>query len=117
MTITEIISEVVTEHFDIESGLKKIAVFSEENGQEIRLIEVNEDALATGQVEPFVFAPGKELAVPIYIADVTPDEWEAICEGKIHLPEGWPREPFRIIGRGGKHERLTCTGVCQTGKG
>ena len=66
MTITKLLSEVITEHFAIESGLKKIAVFSEENGQEIRLVEVNEDALPTGQVEPFVFAPGKELAVPIY---------------------------------------------------
>ncbi len=47
MTITEIISEVIAEHFAIESGLKKIAVFSEENGQEIRLIEVNEEALPT----------------------------------------------------------------------
>ncbi len=27
MAITEIINEVISEHFDIESGLKKIAVF------------------------------------------------------------------------------------------
>ena len=102
MAITEIINEVISEHFDIESGLKKIAVFSEENEQEVRLIEVNEDALPTGQVEPFVFAPGEKLPVPIYIADVTPDEWEALCDGKILLPEGWPREPFRIVGKGQK---------------
>lgn len=96
----EIISQVITEHFDLESGLKKIAVFSEDSGQEIRLIEVNEDALPTGQIQPFVFAPEEKLPVPIYIADVTPDEWEAVCRGKILLPEGWPREPFRIIERG-----------------
>ncbi len=102
MITTEILAEVFAEHFDIESSLKKIAVFSEENEQEIRLIEVNEDALPTGQVEPFVFAPGEKLAVPIYIADVTPDAWDAICDGKILLPEGWPREPVRIVGKGQK---------------
>lgn len=99
---TEIIAQMISEHFDIESGLKKVAVFSEENEQEIRLIEVNEDALPTGQVEPFVFTPGEGLPVPVYIADVTPDEWEAICEGNIFLPEGWPREPLQIVGKGQK---------------
>lgn len=26
--------------------------------------------------------------------------WEAICEGNIFLPEGRPREPLQIVGKG-----------------
>ncbi|OQY59919.1 MAG: hypothetical protein B6245_04070 [Desulfobacteraceae bacterium 4572_88] len=97
--IKNFIADVISEHFDIEAGLKEIAVFSEENDGEVRLIEVNENALPTGQVEPFVFAPREPLSVPIYIADVTPDEWKAICNGEIPLPEDWPHQPLRIIQR------------------
>lgn len=99
MAIADIIEKIIMEHFALETGLKKIAVFSENNDSELRLVEVNEDALPTGQVEPFVFAPNEELSLPIFIADVTPDEWEEICAGQISLPEGWPHHPIQIIDR------------------
>ncbi|MCP4347965.1 MAG: hypothetical protein GY795_20875 [Desulfobacterales bacterium] len=56
MRMTDIAGEIITEYFNIESGLKKIAVFSDDNAPELRLIEINTDALPTGHAEPFVFA-------------------------------------------------------------
>ncbi len=102
MRLTDIAGEIITEHFDIESGLKKVAVFSDDNDPELRLVEINADALPTGHVEPFVFAPGRQVPIPIIIADVTPGEWEAICKGGIPLPQGWPNKPVQVIDR--KHQ-------------
>ena len=97
--VMEVLENVVVEHFQIEPSLREIAVFSRDDEQELKLIEVNEDALPTGQVEPFVFTPEKEQPIPIYIADVTPDEWSKILKGKIALPQGWPSKAIKIIHR------------------
>ncbi len=55
MRLTDIAGEIVTEHFDIESGLKKVAVFSDDNDPELRLVEINADALPTGHMEMYRF--------------------------------------------------------------
>jgi len=111
MIMQDIIGGIIQEHFDIESGLRAIAVFSEDRDNELRIIEVNENALPTGQVEPFVFAPQEKAMIPIYIADVTPDEWEAICNGQILLPDGWPKHPIRLIQRDVKNEVFAGTSL------
>lgn len=99
MSITDALKQVIQEHFLLEPGLQSIAVFSEGSAQELRLLEINREALPTGQVEPFVFASDKHFPFPIFIADVTPEEWDEICSGHISLPEGWPSTPFQIIHR------------------
>ncbi len=46
------LTDIAGEHFDIESGLKKVAVFSDDNDPELRLVEIiNSDALPTGHME------------------------------------------------------------------
>jgi hypothetical protein len=98
-SIGNIIDWVIQEHFDIETGLRQIAVFSKDDDAVLRLIEVNEETLPTGQVQPFVFSPDEEVPVPIFIADVTPEEWEAIQNGRISLPKDWPSQPLKIFHR------------------
>lgn len=93
----DIVERIVQEHFDIETGLQEVAVYSPENDSVLRLLEVNEETLPTGQVQPFLFSPNDEREVPIMIADVTPDEWKKIQEGRISLPKGWPSRPFKIF--------------------
>ena len=97
--VMEVLENVVAEHFQVEPSLREIAVFSREDEQELKLIEVNEEALPTGQVEPFVFTPEKAQLIPIYIADVTPEEWLKIRQGKIALPKGWPSKAIKVIPR------------------
>ncbi len=55
-SISDVVDFVVHEHFDIETGLQQIAVFSQDDDSVLRLIEVNEEALPTGLVEPFMFS-------------------------------------------------------------
>jgi len=95
--INELIQELSKEHFDIETGLEKIAIYSNDKDDELRLIEVNNVAFPTGQVEPFVFASTKSYPIQIVIADVTPAEWEKICQGMISLPDNWPQKPSKVI--------------------
>jgi hypothetical protein len=98
-SVGDVVNWVVQEHFDIEAGLRQIAVYSEEEDSVLRLIEVNEETLPTGQVQPFVFSPDEDVPVPIFIADVTPEEWEEIQKGRISLPKGWPSQPLKIFHR------------------
>jgi hypothetical protein len=91
--------ELAKEHFNIEPGLHLIAVYSKSFPSEYLLLEVNDEAIPTGSVEPFYFAPGKNFGWPIYIADVTCDEWTKIENNAMKLPQGWPREPMLIFRR------------------
>jgi len=97
--IGDIIERIVEEHFDIETGLQEVAVYSTDDDSVLRLLEVNNETLPTGQVQPFVFSPNDEVQVPIIIADVTSEEWKKIQEGRISLPKGWPAQPSKIFHR------------------
>ena len=87
------------EHFEAEPALTKLAIFTAENDQEIRLLEVNNDAMPSGCVQPFVFRPSGNCPLPVFVADVTPKEWEDVKELRIELPKGWPRQPVEVIDR------------------
>jgi hypothetical protein len=91
--------ELAKEHFNIELGLHLIAVYAQSFPSELLLIEVNDEAIPTGNVEPFYFAPGKDFRWPMYIADVTRDEWTQIENNAIKLPQGWPHEPMLVFRR------------------
>jgi hypothetical protein len=92
---------VVNEHFEIETTLHLVAIYAKQFPHEFLLLEVNDDAIPTGNVEPFYFAPGEDFAWPMYIADVTRDEWASIDRGAMKLPQGWPRVPILVFHRDG----------------
>jgi len=93
------LKEVVKEHFTIEANLHLIAVYLRPSTHEFLLIEVNDDTIPTGNVEPFYFAPSEDFEWPMYVADVTRDEWAKIQNKVIKLPQGWPSEPTIIFHR------------------
>jgi hypothetical protein len=93
------LKEVVKEHFTIETNLHLIAVYLRPSTHEFLLIEVNDDTIPTGNVEPFYFAPSEDFEWPMYVADVTRDEWAKIQNKVIKLPQGWPSEPIFIFHR------------------
>jgi hypothetical protein len=37
----------------------------------------------------FYFPESEKFLLPVRLADVTPEEWDKICAGKIPLPQGW----------------------------
>lgn len=97
--IFEALKEIAKEHFEIEPSLHIVAVYSKESPREFLLIEVNEEAIPTRHVEPFYFAPDADFVWPMYIADVTCEEWAHIEQGIIPLPSGWHRKPMLIFRR------------------
>ena len=92
------IERLLAEHFAVEPGLRKIGVFSNPDDDVLRLIEVNDGTIPTGAVQPFVFEPTHDTPWRIFVADVTPDEWERIGK-EIGLPSGWPKVPLRVYER------------------
>ena len=89
----------VKEHFEIESGLHLVAIYSREVPHQFLFIEVNDEAIPMGRIEPFYFAPSEDFVWSIYIADVTYSEWEGIEKGTIKLPQGWIKKPILIFHR------------------
>lgn len=67
-----------------DPGIKKVLWFPDEN--ELRLVEIGEDAFSNEEVTPYHFGPvpAEGIPVPSGIAMVRPEE-----EGKIRLPEDW----------------------------
>ena len=97
--IFEALKAIAKEHFKIEPGLHIVSVYSKESLCEFLLIEVNDEAIPTSRVEPFYFAPDTDCVWPMYIADVTREEWAHIEQGSIPLPSGWRRKPMLIFHR------------------
>src|SRR5258706_3347004 len=84
---------LITWHFDIEPEMTEIYRFvssNEEDPEEpIRLLEVNEVTVPTGNVEVFGFRPSADVPFWTHVAEITPHELERIRSGQIPLPNGW----------------------------
>lgn len=99
MNSIELSKTLAYEHFQAEPALTKIAIFTGENDSAIRLLEVNTDTIPSGCVQPFVFRPTADYPLPIFVADITPTEWEDLKQKKISMPAGWPDQPVEVIDR------------------
>jgi len=92
--------ELVDYHFRVEPALLRVYIlYSNEDADVIRLLEVNAATVATGSVEPFGFAPSGDLPYRTVIAEITPDEELAVRAGRVPLPHGWRLEDAQTIDR------------------
>jgi hypothetical protein len=66
---------------------------------EIRLIEITAETLPTGDVMSFYFSPSDEVPFPLFIAQITPEEWQMVLQNKIPLPKGWSLKNYQIFSR------------------
>jgi len=92
--------ELAEEHFELEPTLESIYWFDGPPGEgqvEIRLVEVNRNAPKTGDVFVISFRPDDATPYRLQIAEVHPDEWRDIEEGRLELPEDWLAVPRRRI--------------------
>ena len=84
---------IVRHHFAIDKGITKILYLpAGAPEKEVRLLEVNELASIPegGKVEAFDFMPDIEgFDYALFVADVTPKQYDAIMQGKLLLPSGW----------------------------
>jgi len=90
---------IAKEHFKIEPELYLVAVYLKKPEYNFLLVEVNEEAIPTGNIEPFYFAPTEDFPWPIYVADVTREEWTKLESSIIKMPPGWPNEPSLVFRR------------------
>jgi hypothetical protein len=86
-------SRLIQWHFRVEPELREVyrIVVDNEGSQEepIRLLEVNGATVSTGSIEPFGFSPTEEIPFRTVIAEITPEELEAVRSNPETLPEGW----------------------------
>ncbi len=88
--IKDIVQRMVREHFETEDSIDRVIWFKNHNDTgEIRLLEVNREAIPSGAVMTFYVGKSKKFPLPALLADVTPEEWKKIRAGKISLPSGW----------------------------
>ncbi len=89
------VEDLAREHFEIAPDVVAIywlAPAGEGGRDEVRLLELTEDSPRTGEVFWLSFAPTKSLPIRLQIAELNPEDWEAVEEGRIPLPEGWSLE-------------------------
>jgi hypothetical protein len=92
--------ELVRYHFQVEPALVRVYIlFSKDDADLIKLLEVNAATVPTGSVEPFGFAPSTDVPFRTLIAEVTPEEEAGIRAGRVQLPTGWRLEDAETINR------------------
>ncbi len=81
-------------HLAADPGIKEV-IYLPGNAppNEIRLLEVNlfSHVAPDAPIEPIDFGSEPEFASRflLLVADVTPEQWEAIKQGQLPLPAGW----------------------------
>jgi hypothetical protein len=94
---------LITVHFEVEPGLRSVyRILSEreaEPDEPIKLLEVNENTIETGRVEPFGFAATSDSSYACVIAEVSPDELEQLQRKLIPMPSNWSLERSKLYPR------------------
>lgn len=82
-----------------EGGPADLFIFAFPDPDEniVRLLEVSEDFLATGEIRPMTFGRSAELPFRSATALATPQEWEQAQAGSLPLPHGWELKSKRRV--------------------
>ena len=88
----KVVRYLAQDNFEVEDGLERIIWLRHGAGDTIRLIEVNRNGFPMGRVEAFTFAPSGDVPFRVYLADITPGEWQQVLNSEIPLPPGWSLE-------------------------
>jgi len=98
-SIEGVVKKIAHEHFEVEASLEKVIWFKSETAPEINLLEINPMTPATGDVLSFYFPPSDEVPYDLYLAEVTPEEWQKVLQSEIPLPEGWNLKNYQELSR------------------
>jgi hypothetical protein len=106
MSKEEFVAWIARQHFAIDKGITRIVYLpTGAPEQEVRLVEVN--ALANlpenAPVEAVDFMPDIEgIPYALFVADVTPRQFDAIMSGQLPLPNGWQLDGSQEISAAGQ---------------
>src|SRR5687768_12899637 len=79
-------------HIDTDAGVAKVYHLpGNAPPREVRLLEVNTNVVGSTLLEPIDFGvdAGNPNGHTLVVLDVTPEQWDAIREGRLQLPAGW----------------------------
>ncbi len=93
-------------HLATDPGLREVIYLPEKAPpNEIRLLEVNLllQLPDTPEIEPIDFGVDRDMpgGHTLYVADITPEQWERVKRKEIRLPDGWDLKGHQIIRRRG----------------
>lgn len=97
LTKEQAAAELAEAHYAMDNGLQSVhrmVADDEEDAREpIKLLEVNQDTLPAGIV-PIYFGtlPHGRIPYPYVIVEVTPEEYQELKQGLLHLPTGWRQD-------------------------
>ncbi|MCB9585218.1 MAG: hypothetical protein H6718_07460 [Polyangiaceae bacterium] len=95
----QVATDLIRHHFEVEPHLVEVWRFFGDNEasprEPIKLLEVNVATVSTGGVTPFRFRPSHEVPFAVIIAEITPEEFEAVKQNPSLLPTGWSLAPTR----------------------
>jgi hypothetical protein len=97
--IEGVVEKIAREHFGLDESLQKVIWFKPDETQEINLLEINPITPPTGDVLSFYFPPSDDVPCHLYLAEVTPQEWQKVQQGEIPLPEGWSLANYKELSR------------------
>ena len=97
--IESVVGKLVQEHFELDESLEKVIWFKSGSKPEIHLLEINPATPSTGDVLSFYFPPSDEIPYALFLAEVTPEEWQKVLRNDIPLPEEWRLENHKIFSR------------------
>jgi len=91
-------------HMDFEPTIREVVYLpGDAPANEIRLLEVNvlSGIPADAPLEALDFGVDRDLAGKheLFVADITPGQWDGIRAGTLPLPEGWTLEGSQTFGR------------------
>jgi hypothetical protein len=97
--LESVVEKLVQERFDLDENLEKVMWINPDLTSEIRLIQITAETIPTGDVMSFYFAPSDEIPYPMFLAQVTPEEWQQVLRDEIPLPEEWSLENHKVFSR------------------
>jgi len=97
--IESAVEKLIHEHFELDESLEKVIWIKPAATPEIQLLEINAATPATGDVMSFYFPPSDEMPYSLFLAEVTPEEWQKVLRNEIPLPEGWSLENHKVFSR------------------
>ena len=93
--------ELAAAHFHIEPSIERIFRVIDPDPQKesrsdepVKLLEVNPATIVSG-IQPVYFGPDAShgMLFPSVIIEIHPDEYEALEQGSLSLPDGWTIAP------------------------
>ncbi len=94
---------IARRHLAADPGLRAVLYLpSNAPPNKVRLLEINMLLSLPDKpepIEPFDFSPDIQgLSFVVLVADITPDQWQAIRDKKLALPDGWSLDGCVEIG-------------------